>query len=130
VLDMPVWLTALVPTILAALGQAFRAFWAQIIRGIGWLFKSRIGLFITSAMVWMGINFGTIKVVVDPALRQLEAFANSGGGGGQMGALAMNWAGMLNLDKALTMIVSAVVAKHAIMAGRLYLFKRGFGAKP
>lgn len=127
---MPVWLAALVPTILSALGQAFRAFWPQIIRGIGWLFKSRLGLFITSAMVWMGINFGTIKLVMGPALDQLKNFANSGGGGGQLGAVAMNWAGMLNFDKALTMIVSAVVTKHTIMAGRLYLFKKGFGAKP
>ena len=127
---MPAWLVALVPTILAALGQAFRAFWPQIIRGIGWLFKSRIGLFITSAFVWLGINFGTIKLALEPAIEQLEQFAQSGAPGGEMGQQAMQWAGMLNLDKALTMIVSAVVAKHAIMQGRLFLFKRGFGAKP
>ncbi|MFC6838834.1 DUF2523 family protein [Xanthomonas theicola] len=127
---MPVWLAALVPTILAALGQAFRAFWPQIIRGIGWLFKSRIGLFITSAFVWLGINFGTIKFAIEPAIDQLKAFAQSGAPGGQLGQTAMQWAGMLNLDKALTMVVSAIIAKHALMQGRLFLFKRGFGGKP
>lgn len=127
---MPLWLSALVPTILAALGQAFRAFWPQIIRGIGWLAKSRLGLFITSAMVWLGINFGTIKLAIEPAIQQLEQFAAQGAATGQYGAIAMQWAGMLNLDRAITMIVSAVVAKHAILQGRLFLFKRGFGAKP
>lgn len=127
---MPVWLAALVPTILAALGQAFRAFWPQVIRGLGWLFKSRLGLFVTSAFVWLGINFGTIKLAIEPAIAQLEAFAAQGSAAGEYGPIAVQWAGMLNLDKAVTMIVSAVVAKHAIMQGRLFLFKRGFGAKP
>lgn len=127
---MPAWLAALVPIILAALGQAFRAFWPQIIRGVGWLFKSRLGLFISSAMVWLGINFATIKLAIEPAIDQLEQFAQSGAPGGEMGQAAMQWAGMMNLDRALTMIVSAIVAKHAIMQGRLFLFKKGYGAKP
>lgn len=126
---MPVWLTALVPTVLAALGQAFRAFWPQMIRGFGWLAKSRTGLFLTSAMVWLGINFGTVKLAIEPAIDQLEQFAAQGAATGQYGPMAVQWAGMLNLDKALTMIVSAVIAKHAIMQGRLFLFKRGFGGK-
>jgi hypothetical protein len=127
---MPAWLAALVPTILAAIGQAFRAFWPQVIRGIGWLFKSRLGLFISSAFVWLGINFGTIKLVIEPTINQLKQFSQSGAAGGELGAIAMQWAGMLNLDRAITMIISAIVAKHAIMQGRLFLFKRGFGATP
>ncbi|WP_017115337.1 DUF2523 family protein, partial [Xanthomonas vasicola] len=42
----------------------------------------------------------------------------------------MAWFGVLQFDKALTMVISAIAAKHAIMQGRLFLFKRGFGAKP
>lgn len=127
---MPVWLASLVPTILAALGQAFRAFWPQIIRGVNWLWKSQAGLWLMSAFTWLGINFGTIKLAVEPAIQQLEQYAAQGAASGEYGAVAMQWAGVMNLDRGLTMIVSAIVAKHAIMQGRLFLFKRGFGAKP
>ncbi|MCR6687085.1 DUF2523 family protein [Pseudoxanthomonas sp.] len=127
---MPAWLAALVPTIVAAVGQAFRAFWPQVIRGFGWLAKSRGGLFLTTLFVWLGINLGTVKVIVEPTINQLRQFAQSGGSFGEYGPVAMQWAGMLRLDEAITMVISAVVAKHAIMAGRLFLFKRGYGAAP
>lgn len=110
-------------------GMAARRMIAGVVTGIGTLFKSRLGLFITSAMLWLGINFATIKLAVEPAIDMLYSYAQSSGGG-QYGAIAMQWMGVLNLDKAITMIGSAVMMKHAVMQGRLYLFKRGFGAKP
>ncbi|WP_434989693.1 DUF2523 domain-containing protein [Xanthomonas melonis] len=104
---------------------------AQLVAGLAWLFKSRIGLWIMTALVWLGINFGTIKMVVEPAIDLLKGYAEGmGNGNGQLGADAMAWFGVLQFDKALTMVISAVAAKHAIMQGRLFLFKRGFGAKP
>ncbi|MFI8716349.1 DUF2523 family protein [Stenotrophomonas sp. NPDC077464] len=101
-----------------------------LLTGLGWLFRSRIGLFVMTALAWLGINFGTIKMVIEPAIDLLRQHAQGLGGGGEMGAAAMAWAGVLQFDRGLTMIISAIAAKHAIMQGRLFLFKRGFGAKP
>ncbi|CAD7716636.1 hypothetical protein LMG31884_22630 [Xanthomonas hydrangeae] len=104
---------------------------AQLVTALAWLFKSRIGLWIMTAFVWLGINFGTIKMVVEPAIDLLTGYAQSmGSGNGELGATALAWFGVMQFDKALTMVISAVAAKHAIMQGRLFLFKRGFGAKP
>lgn len=104
---------------------------AAIMSGLAWLFKSQIGLFIMTALAWLGINFGTVKLVVEPAIELLQGYARSmGGGSGDLGATAVQWLGVLQFDKALTMIISAVAIKHGVMAGRLYLFKRGFGAAP
>lgn len=111
-------------------GAAARRVIAGVVTGLGTLFKSRLGLFITTAMVWLGINFATIKIAVEPALDLLYGFAQGSGGTGQYGAAAMQWLGVMNFDKAITMIGSAIMTKHAVMAGRLYLFKKGFGAKP
>ena len=46
--------------------------------------------------------------------------ANAGMGGGQFAAFALNFLGIMNFDKALTMIISAVAAKHAVGAGRCF----------
>lgn len=102
----------------------------QLVVGLAWMFKSRIGLWIMTALVWLGINFGTVKMVIEPSIDLLRQYAQSVNGGGELGATAMQWFGVLNFDKALTMVISAVVSKYAVMQGRLFLFKRGFGAKP
>jgi len=102
----------------------------MLISALGWLFRSRIGLFIMTAMAWLGINFGTIKMVIEPAIDLLRQHAQGLGGAGQLGGTAMAWAGVLQFDRAITMVISAVAAKWAITQGRLFLFKKGFGAKP
>ncbi|WP_247644823.1 DUF2523 family protein [Xylella fastidiosa] len=42
----------------------------------------------------------------------------------------MSGLAILNFDRAVSMIISAYVARFAVLNGRLYLFKRGFGATP
>lgn len=99
---------------------------AAIVSAFAWMFKSHIGLFIASALVWIGINFASVKLVIEPVYDQLTAFATSGqGGGGDLGAAMWQYLGVLNFDKALTMIISAVATKKALTAGRLFLFRRG-----
>lgn len=100
-----------------------------LINGVRVLMLSRLGLFLVTAIAWMGLNLGTINLVVEPTVAQLESFAAGGGGGGEYFELAKQWAGVLNFDKALTMVISAVITKHAVMKGRLFLFKQGIGAK-
>lgn len=95
-----------------------------------WLLKSRGGFIVSQIMLWLGLNYATIKIVLEPAIGMLRGYAQSGMGGGQLGMVAVNWLGLLQFDRAITMIISAVVAKHVMTQGRLFLFKRGFGAKP
>lgn len=94
------------------------------------MFKTKLGLFIMGAMIWLGINFATIKMVIEPAIDLLLGYAEGGMGGGPYAAVAIQWMGVLNFDRAITMVVSAIISKHAVMQGRLFLFKRGFGATP
>jgi hypothetical protein len=103
--------------------------WGPLIVGLGYLLKTRIGLFIATAFVWLGINWGTLNLVMGPTIEMLEGFAtNVGTGSGDFYVAASGYLGILNMDKAITMIISAVVTKHTLLQGRLFLFKRGVGA--
>lgn len=104
---------------------------AAIISGITHMYKTKLGLFVVAAMLWMGINFATIKIAIEPAIHLLRQYSENGVGGGgvgDFGATAVAWLGVLQFDRAITMIISAVITKHAVMQGRLFLFKKGFGA--
>jgi hypothetical protein len=101
---------------------------AGIITGITHLFKTKLGLFLMTAMLWLGINWGTIKIIIEPAIDLLYGYAQGGMGGGPYAAAAMQWLGVMQFDRAITMVVSAIVSKNAVMQGRLFLFKKGFGA--
>lgn len=99
---------------------------AAVLQGIIYLFKSRLGLFIVSALVWLGINFATLNIVMGPTLDLLRDYAgNMNQSGSGLAGAASAWIGVLQFDKALTMLISAYVTRQAIMQGRLYLWKRG-----
>ena len=105
---------------------------AALVSALGWMLRSQIGLLLVTGLAWLGMNFASVKLIVEPIYDQLTNYATptSGGSGelGQMAAVMFQYLGLLNFDKALTMIISAVAMKKAITAGRLYLFKRGVGA--
>lgn len=100
-----------------------------VVAGITYMFKTKLGLFLMGAMIWLGVNWGTIKIIVEPAIDLLYGYANGvGGGGSDYATAAMQWMGVMQFDRAITMVVSAIIAKNAVMQGRLFLFKKGFGA--
>lgn len=102
--------------------------WGPGIVGIGFLLKSRLGLFIATAFIWLGINFASLNLVIQPTIDILTGFAQdagSGGGVGEFAQAASSYMGILQFDRALTMIISAVITKYALLQGRLFLFKRG-----
>lgn len=103
---------------------------APLLRGLAWLLKSKLGYFIAAAMAWLGINWASLEIIVQPTVDLLLAFAQGGGGTGtgDYWADAVAWMGVLNFDKALTMVISAVATKTALLNGRLFLFRRGVGA--
>lgn len=95
--------------------------------GLMWLFKNRLGQMLTGILVWFGVSMASYKLGVEPFIEQVESMAQSGGGGGQFAATAMAWLGVLKFDVALTMIISAVAAKHAVNAGRVFFKRRAAG---
>lgn len=112
----------------AAWRGASMAIVAGVITGITYMFKTKLGLFVMGAMVWLGVNWGSYKLIIEPGIDLLLDYAQGGMGGGEYAATAIAWMGVLKFDVSITMVISAIVAKHAAMQGRLFLFKRGFGA--
>lgn len=71
------------------------------------LLFSRLGMWLATALVFIGIEFAAIGVAI-PSFRD----AISGNLGGLPGEL-VQWMGVLNLDVYLTVILSAYAAAHA-----------------
>ena len=95
-----------------------------VISALVWTFKSRIGLFIASALAWAGLTYGTQKVLIQPTLDLIEAQAASVGGQGDLGGAILGWMGVLQFDVAMTMIMSAFVTKMGVSAAKVMLLKR------
>lgn len=95
-------------------------------QALRWLFMSRLGLFIASALTWLGIGLVANTFVLGPTVQLLQDFASgsAGSGGGELYNTAKQWAGVLNFDKALTMIISAYVTRQMLEKGRMSIVRR------
>lgn len=98
---------------------------AWIVSGLVWVFKNRIGLFIAQALAWAGLTYGTTKVVIEPAIDMLENYMLAMGDGGDLGAAAFQWIGVLKFDVACTMMMSAYVTKLGVQSAKVFLMKQG-----
>ncbi|MEO7702914.1 MAG: DUF2523 family protein [Opitutus sp.] len=97
---------------------------AALLDALEWLFATRLGLWVVSAFAFLGISFGTQKFVVQPLLDELQTLAGGVSSSSDFGSMALSWLGLLNFDKALAMIISAVATKYAVSATRLFLQKK------
>ena len=95
-----------------------------ITSAVMWLFKNRIGQIITAILVWAGVSIASYEFGIDPFIDALRDYAQGGAGGGEYATWALQWMGLLQFDKALTMIISAVAAHHTMNAGRAFLKRR------
>lgn len=91
-----------------------------LLRGLagifGKMFSTRLGGWIASALLTLGISVTTYKFAVAP-FRDL--IAGSMGSGGQFVA----WAGFLGIDKAVTIVLSAIGVRYGLSAARVALTK-------
>lgn len=110
--------------------MAVKYAWGPLVVAFGYLLKTRMGFIILTAFTWLGINFTTIKLVIEPAITLLQGVTENVGTGGTsaFAAAAAGYMGIMQMDRAVTMIISAVATKHLVTQGRLFLFKRGVGA--
>lgn len=78
------------------------------------LVASRLGQWLLTAALFLGINFVSKKVAVDILVPQIAAHI------GGMGALTVAWLAYLNVDRAITIILSA----YASAAGTRMVMQR------
>jgi hypothetical protein len=97
---------------------------AIIIQALVWVFRSRIGLFILSALAWLGLTYGTQKVVVQPAIEALQGYLTGMGSSSGLGAAAFAWVGVLKFDVACTMMISAITTKLGVGAAKVVLMRK------
>lgn len=77
---------------------------AWFVAGLSRLFASRLGMWITSALVFLGLELGTQTVVVQPILAQIQATASG------LPADAAGWMAFFNIDRYITILLSAYAA--------------------
>lgn len=106
--------------------------WGPLIVAIGTLMKSRLGMFILAAMLWLGINFTTLKIIIEPALDVLTGLAQQAGTGGatQFGMAAAQYMGIMKFDLAITMVISAIVARNLVQSGGMRLTRAAVPGTP
>ncbi|MGN6482538.1 DUF2523 family protein [Luteibacter sp.] len=78
------------------------------------LIASRIGQWILTAILFFGINFVSKKVVVENVIPQLQAHMAG------LGALTLAWMAYLNIDRGISVILSA----YAAGAGTRFVMQR------
>jgi len=81
---------------------------------LGKMFSTRLGGWIASALLFFGLSWTTYTFAVEP-FRDL--IAQSMGGGGQFVA----WAGFLGIDRAVTIVLSAIGVKYGVSAAKVAL---------
>ncbi|MCF3498206.1 MAG: DUF2523 domain-containing protein [Stenotrophomonas sp.] len=92
--------------------------WAPLLAGLSRLFGTRLGQWILSALAFLGINFITQKFAVDPLLGQIKASVSGAPGD------IVAWLGYLNVDKYVTLVLSAYATAAAAGALKMRLAKK------
>jgi len=94
--------------------------WKLILAGINLLakvFGSRLGGWIVTALLWLGISLTTYKFGVE-GFKTLIAneFAHAD--------FLVNWLGFFGVDQAITIVLSAIAAKYATEGAKIALTKK------
>lgn len=93
---------------------------APAINALRVMLMVKLGAIVLSAMAFIGIAFVSHEYVIDPVISQIEGLIQTGPGTG-LAAQVIGWAGVLRLDTALSMILSAYAAAWAIRSGKVAL---------
>lgn len=112
--------------------MAVKYAWGPLVVAIGTMMKSRLGMFILAAMMWLGINFTTVKIIIEPALDVLTGFAQTAGtGNGTAIGMAMaQYMGIMKFDLAITMVISAIVSRNLVQSQGLRLTRAAVPGTP
>lgn len=92
---------------------------ALIAQGIAWVFRSQIGQWLVGGLVFLGLSIATNELAVEPAINYLLGQIQS-----NVPAQIVGWLGVMNIDKYITIILSAYVSAAALGAGKAFLTRR------
>lgn len=91
---------------------------AAVLTALGWLIRTQIGRWILTALAAIGIGFATKSAVVDPIIDYVLNTV-----GGVPGDIA-DWMGYMNIDKYITIVLSA----YSAAAGKRVILRKVTGA--
>lgn len=86
---------------------------AWLVAALSAVFASRIGQWVVSALVFLGLELAVTSFAVEPILNQIKGVASGVGD-------AVGWLAFFNLDKYITVILSA----YAVGAGKAAFLRR------
>lgn len=95
---------------------------AWILNGLRILLFTQGGRIIVGILSWLGLSLATHAFAMGPALSFFQSQMASGPGSG-IGALALQWLGVLRFDQAVSMLISAWTIKVSIDAAKISLSK-------
>lgn len=84
------------------------AIWAALTSALGWLVRSQIGRWLAIGLTALGIQFVATEALLDPLIAYIQS--NVGGSAGA----ATAWLGFFNVDRYVTLILSAYVAAASV----------------
>lgn len=93
---------------------------AWIVNGLMIVFRSRIGQLILGALAWLGLTYGTQKLLVQPMIDALYSHVTElNTTGGDIGAFMLTGLGIMKVDVAFTMCISAITMRAGMVAARV-----------
>jgi hypothetical protein len=82
--------------------------WQAATAAFGWLVRSQIGRWLAIGLAALGIQFAVTEGVMTPLIEYINANASGGVGA------ATVWLGFFNVDRYISLIVSAYAAAAAV----------------
>lgn len=94
---------------------------AAIMHALRIMLMAKIGAFVLKLLSFFGLAIIANEFAIEPLLAQLEGFISEIGATGQWGALAIQWAGLMRVDEALSMLISCFTTAMMIKQARVML---------
>ncbi len=83
---------------------------------------AKAGALVAKVLLFFGLAVGVNKFAINPMTDQIKAHISTGAPG-EIGATLTAWAGVMQLDTALSMILSAYAAAWTIKTAKAFLTK-------
>lgn len=99
--------------------------WSKFLAALSNTVKTKGGQWFMAVMASLGIGLATQTLVTTPAVDGLLEYMQSvTSGGGQYIGIAVEMLAYCNVDKAITMVLSAYAARASIRAARVYFTRK------
>lgn len=95
---------------------------APLLNGLRILLMAKLGAMVARVLTFLGVTFATQNYAVEPAIDQVRHYMTTNPGG-DLGAQVVAWAGVMKLDVAVTMLLSAYSAVWTIKQAKAFLMK-------